>query len=76
VEIGIKQAMESVKDLEKLIIAYNYQAPIYIKDIATIEKSYDIQHKKEAYIYLKDENGNFGENNQITLSASKLKGSN
>ncbi|QDM01145.1 efflux RND transporter permease subunit [Aliarcobacter butzleri] len=76
VVFGIKQAIESVKDLENLIIAYNYQSPIYLKDIATIEKSYDIQNKKEAYIYLKDENGNFEENNQITLSASKLKGSN
>lgn len=47
VVFGIKQAIESVKDLENLIIAYNYQAPIYLKDIATIEKSYDIQNKKK-----------------------------
>ncbi len=73
---GIKQAIENVKDLENLIISYNFQTPIYLKDIATIEKSYDIQNKKEAFIYLRDVIEDFEESNQITLSASKLKGSN
>ena len=76
VVLEVKKAIENVKDLENLIISYNFQTPIYLKDIAQIEKSYDIQNKKDAYIYLKDENGNFLESNQITLMASKLKGAN
>ena len=76
VVLEVKKAIENVKDLENLIISYNFQTPIYLKDIAQIEKSYDIQNKKDAYIYLKDENGNFEESNQITLMASKLKGAN
>ena len=76
VVFGIKQAIEDEKDLENLIISYNFQTPIYLKDIAKIEKSYDIQNKKEALIYQRNSNNNFEEINQITLSASKLKGTN
>lgn len=76
VVFGIKQAVENVKDLENLIISYNFQTPIYLKDIAKIEKSYDIQNKKEALIYLRDVIEDFEETNQITLTASKLKGAN
>jgi multidrug efflux pump subunit AcrB len=76
VVFGIKQAIENVNDLENLIISYNFQTPIYLKDIAKIEKSFDIQNKKEALIYIKDEKGSFEESSQITLTASKLKGAN
>ena len=76
VVFGIKQAIENEKDLENLIISYNFQTPIYLKDIAKIEKSHDIQNKKEALIYQRDANNNFEMTNQITLSASKLKGTN
>ncbi len=73
---GIKQAIENEKDLENLIISYNFQTPIYLKDIAKVEKSYDIQNRKEALIYQRNTNNNFEMTNQITLSASKLKGTN
>lgn len=73
---GIKQAIENEKDLENLIISYNFQTPIYLKDVAKIEKSFDIQNKKEALIYQRDSNNNFEVTNQITLTASKLKGAN
>ena len=76
VVFGIKQAIENEKDLENLIISYNFQTPIYLKDIAKIEKSYDIQNKKEALLYIKDKNENYEEINQVTLTASKLKGTN
>ena len=36
---GIKEAIENEKDLENLIISYNFQTPIYLKDIALVEKS-------------------------------------
>ena len=73
---SIEKGIETIKDLENLIISYNFQTPIYLKDIAKIEKSYNIQNKKDAYIYTKNKSGKFEENNQITLMASKLKGSN
>lgn len=73
---SIEKGVENIKDLENLIISYNFQTPIYLKDIAKIEKSYDIQNKKEAYIYTKNESGVFEESSQITLMASKLKGAN
>lgn len=76
VVFGIKQAIENEKDLENLIISYNFQTPIYLKDIAKIEKTYDIQNKKEALIFTRDVIEDFEESNQITLSASKLKGGN
>jgi len=76
VVFGIKQAIENINDLENLIISYNFQTPIYLKDIAKVEKSFDIQNKKEALIYIKDEKGDFEESSQITLTASKLKGTN
>lgn len=76
VVFGIKQAIENEKDLENLIISYNFQTPIYLKDVANIEKSYDIQNKKEALIYQRDVIEDFEVLNQITLTASKLKGSN
>lgn len=76
VVFGIKQAIENVKDLENLIISYNFQTPIYLKDIALIEKSFDIQNKKEALVYIKNEKDEFLESSQVTLSASKLKSTN
>ena len=76
VVFGIKQAIENINDLENLIISYNFQIPIYLKDIAKVEKSFDIQNKKEALIYIKDEKGDFEQSEQITLTASKLKGTN
>ena len=76
VVFGIKQAIENEKDLENLIISYNFQVPIYLKDIAKIEKSFDIQNKKEAFVYIRNEKSDFDESSQITLTASKLKGAN
>ena len=73
---GIKEAIENEKDLENLIISYNFQTPIYLKDIALVEKSYDIQNKKEAILFTRNVIDDFEEFNQITLSASKLKGAN
>jgi multidrug efflux pump subunit AcrB len=76
VVFGIKQAIENVNDLENLIISYNFQTPVYLKDIAKVEKSYEIQNKKEALLYTRDVIEDFEQTEQITLTASKLKGSN
>ncbi len=76
VVFGIKEAIQNEKDLQNLIISYNFQTPIYLKDIAVVEKSYDIQNKKEAILFTRNVIDDFEEFNQITLSASKLKGAN
>lgn len=76
VVFGIKQAIKNSQDLENLIISSVNQTPIYLKDIATVEKSFDIQNKKEALIYERDVIEDFEEINQLTLTASKLKSSN
>lgn len=73
---GIKHAIESSKDIENIIISYNNSVAIYLKDIATVQRSYDIQNKKEALLYLKDEKGIYKEINQVTMTVSKLKGAN
>ena len=73
---GIKQAIESSKDIENIIVSYNQGVTIYLKDIAKVTRTYDIQNKKEALLYQKNKNGNFEELSQTTLTVSKLKGSN
>lgn len=50
-------------------------SPIYLKDIATIEDGFDIQNKQSVQILLKD-NKNISEKEQVTLSVSKLAGTN
>ena len=74
---GIESTIENVKDLQNIIIHSKYGTPIYLNNIATISRSYDIQNSKEAYLYTKDENGKFSNQiEQITLTISKLKGAN
>ena len=72
--LSIKNGIESVKDLKNIIISYQFNTPIYLKDIAKVSRSYNIQNKKEAYLYKKDTKDKAIE--QITLSISKLKGTN
>lgn len=76
VVFGIKQAIQSEKDIENIIISYQNSVAIYLKDIASVERSYDIQNNKEAQLYQKDKQGNFEEIEQVTMSISKLNGSN
>jgi multidrug efflux pump subunit AcrB len=52
-------------------------SPIYLRQVAKIERSYDIQNFKSAHISKKDENGEFTPlQEQITLTVSKLQGTN
>ena len=73
---GIKQAISSCEDLKNIIISINDNTSIYLKDIATVKRTYDIQNKKQALLYQKNQNFQFEEIEQVTLSVSKLKGSN
>lgn len=76
VVFGVKNAIESIKDVQSLMIAQYMGSPIYLRDVANVEVGYDIQNfQKAEIIYKKD--GKFSETkNQVTLTLSKLKGTN
>ncbi len=73
---GVKNAIESIRDVKNLIIAQYMGSPIYLKDIATVENGYNIQNFQSTEIIYK-KNGKFTKSKkQITLTLSKLKGTN
>ncbi|RLA69647.1 MAG: AcrB/AcrD/AcrF family protein [Epsilonproteobacteria bacterium] len=84
---SVKNAIDDVDDLNELIIAQYMGSSIYLKDIAKVDYSYDIQnHKSVSLTYRKDmhlgEEDNVSEvkfrdaGDQITMTVSKLKGTN
>ncbi len=73
---GVKNAIESVEDVGNVIVASYMNSPIYLKDVATVEKTYDTQNYKGAEIIYKDGDKFSQIKEQITLSVSKLKGTN
>jgi multidrug efflux pump subunit AcrB len=77
VMLGVKNALESADDIGNIIIAQYMGSPIYLKQVAKVSASYDIQNFKSATISKKNENGVFSElQNQVTLTVSKLQGTN
>jgi len=77
---GIKNAIEDIDDLKNLIVAQYMGAPIYLKSLATIEYSYDIQNFQSVLLSFQKQERNKLEfidaGEQITLTVSKLKGTN
>jgi len=73
---GVKNAINSVEDVGNVIVASYMNSPIYLKDIATVEKSYDIQNYKSAEMVFKEGEKFSSKTEQITLTVSKLKGTN
>ena len=77
VMMSIKNAIESTKDIGNIIVAQYGGSPIYLKQVAKIENSYDIQNFKSASISKKEKNAKFTSfKNQVTLTVSKLQGTN
>ena len=72
---GIKNAIETVKDVENIIVAQYLGSPIYLKTIAKVTRGLDIQNKKSASISIKNEK-EIKTYSQITLSIAKLAGTN
>jgi len=93
VVFGVQNALDDVEDLNELIIAKYRGSPIYLKNIAKVEYSYDIQNfdsatityqegvadkeyvqgdkkEKDAPLLFRDAG------DQITMTISKLKGTN
>jgi len=75
---GVKNAIESVKDVGSVIVAQYMGSPIYLRDVATVEDGIDIQNFQTAKILLKsDINGTLSEPaTQITMTVAKLAGTN
>ena len=73
-----KQLFEdTLKDIENIIIARYAGSAIYLKDIATIEKSYDIQNLKKVNLKIRDKNGKFSSAlPMVTIEISKFAGTN
>ena len=77
VVFGVKNAINSIDDLKNLIIAKYMGSLIYLKDIAKVEYFYDIQNYQEALISYKADGQPLSETgDQVTLTISKLKGTN
>jgi multidrug efflux pump subunit AcrB len=72
IRIGsIKNVLQSINDVQNIIIPASNRI-VYLKDIATISDGIDFQNYKKVEINLKDKNLY----PQVTLTLSKLKGSN
>ncbi len=72
VVFGIKNVIDSIRDVENIIVAQYMGSPTYLKDVATVTNSTDVQNKQSAHILFKDGT----EYEQITLLVSKLAGTN
>jgi len=75
VVFGIKNAIDSIEDVKKIIVAEYFGSPIYLKDIARVSDGFNYQDKKEVELYFKEES-TFSKHNQVTLTIAKLGGTN
>jgi multidrug efflux pump subunit AcrB len=75
VVFGVKNAVESIEDVESIIIAQYMGSPIYLRDVATVTDGIDFQNKQSASLLMKEQNQLF-DTEQVTLTVSKLAGSN
>lgn len=74
---GVKNAIDDEKDIGNIMVAQYMGSPIYLNQIAKVEKSYDIQNFKSVQISKRDEDGKFTPLvDQVTLTVSKLQGTN
>lgn len=76
VVFGIKNAIESVKDVNDLIIAQYMGSPIYLRNVAKVSAGEDIQNHKKVEITFKNRDAFVPNEEAVTLSLSKLKGTN
>jgi len=85
---GVKNAIESVDDVKNIIVAQYMGSPIYLRDVAKVERGIDYQNFKSAYIDMrkgkaeskdkeKAAEGEFlPQKEQVTLTIAKLAGTN
>jgi multidrug efflux pump subunit AcrB len=83
---GVKNAIESVQDVGDIIVAQYMGSSIYLRDVASVKAGLDIQNFQTAKILFKDtvkdeskshsQSKLSSERSQITLTVSKLAGTN
>jgi len=76
---GVKNAIESVKDVDSVIVAQYMGSPIYLRDVASVTEGMDIQNFQTAKIRLREDVNSSKlskEKSQITLTVAKLAGTN
>ena len=78
VVFGVKNAIETVEDVQNIIVAQYMGSPIYLKDVANVERGIDIQNFKSAYLSKREKKEEpFSETKeQVTLTIAKLAGTN
>ncbi len=79
VVFGVKNAIESVRDVGSVIVAQYMGSPIYLRDVAKVTNGLDIQNFQTAKVrYREDANSSTmsKEHNQITMTVAKLAGTN
>lgn len=75
--LGVKNAIETEKDIGNIIVAKYFNSPIHLNQVAEVQSSYDIQNFKSATINSRGEDGKFSQfKEQVTLTVSKLQGTN
>jgi len=75
VVFGVKNAIESVDDVKNIIIAQYMGSPIYLRNVAKVTDGIDFQNKQSALLTMKEGDSVF-QTKQMTLTVSKLAGSN
>ncbi|BBG66133.1 RND multidrug efflux transporter [Hydrogenimonas sp.] len=73
---GVKNAIESVKDVQNLIVAQYMGSPIYLKNVAEVTAGSDIQNYKKVLMSEKRGEEFSGLHDAVTLTLGKLAGSN
>ena len=77
---GIKNAIESVEDINNVIVAQYMGSPIYLRDVAKVSEGIDIQNFQDAEILYRVEQKQskplIDPKEQVTLTIAKLAGTN
>ncbi len=73
---GVKNAIESIKDVQNLIVAQYMGSPIYLKNVASVTAGSDIQNYKKVLMTQKEGDRFSDLHDAITLELGKLAGSN
>jgi len=78
VVFGVKNAIESIKDVQHIIVAQYMGSPIYLRDVASVERGIDMQNFKDAYLVMKKKKEAKPSmmKEQVTLTVAKLAGTN
>ncbi len=75
VVFGIKNAIETIDDVNNIMVANYMGSPIYLRDVAKVTHGVDLQNKQSAKMYMKVDD-RFISVDQVTLTIAKLAGTN